>query len=150
MNKSTMKKGLAIALALVMVFAMTATGFAIPDFSYGLETNFMQNLQIGANMQALYELSANQDDEENTYTVLIPIGKENKTGIFVKLKDDFQDTNQTYKFLNSDDSPMTIVCYDDLNATIVNGCSSKQLKSGIYLKDFPIKKMEMATLSKLE
>ena len=28
MNKRTMKKGLAIALALVMVFAMTATAFA--------------------------------------------------------------------------------------------------------------------------
>ena len=140
MNKRTMKKGLAMVLALVMVFAMTATGFAIPDFSYGLETNFMQNLQIGANKQALYELSANQDDEENTYTVLIPIGKENKTGIFVKLKDDFKDTYQTYEFLNTDESPMKIVRSDDLNATIVDGCSSEQLKSGIYLKDFPIGK----------
>lgn len=125
---------------MLLAFFLIFTGFAIPDFSYGLETNFMQNLQIGANVQALYELSANQDDEENTYTVLIPIEKENKSGILVKLKDDFQDTNQTYNFLTTDESPMTIVRYDNPNETIVDGCSSEQLKSGIYLKDFSIGK----------
>ena len=124
---------------MLLAFFLIFTGFAIPDFSYGSETNFMQNLQIGANMQALYELSANQDDGENTYTVLIPIGKENKAAIFVKLKDDFQDTNQTYKFLKTDETPMTIVRYDNPQETIADGCSSEQLKSGIYLKDFQIR-----------
>ena len=125
---------------MLLAFFLIFTGFAIPDFSYGLETNFMQNLQIGANVQALYELSANQDDEKNTYTVLIPIENENKAGIFVKLKDDFKDTNQTYNFLKTDESPMTIVRYDNTSETIVDGCSSEQLKSGIYLKDFSIGK----------
>ena len=36
MNKRTMKKGLAIVLALVMVFAMTATAFAATGNGYYL------------------------------------------------------------------------------------------------------------------
>ena len=136
MKETSNRQVVSILLAILLVF----TGFAIPDFSYGLENDFMRNLQIGANVQALYGLSKNQDDEENTYTVLIPIEKESKSGILVKLKDDYQDTGQTYNFLQTDGNAIQIVRYDNTTESITNGCSSEQLKSGIYLKNFLIKK----------
>ena len=137
MKETSNRQVVSILLAILLVF----TGFAIPDFSYGSENDFMRNLQIGTNNEtALYGLSENQDDEGNTYTVLIPIEKESKSGILVKLKDDYQGTDQTYEFLQTDGNAIQIVRYDNPAESITNGCSSEQLKSGIYLKNFPIKK----------
>ena len=137
MKETSKRQVVSILLAILLVF----TGFAIPDFSYGSENDFMRNLQIGTNNEtALYGLSENQDDEGNTYTVLIPIEKESKSGILVKLKDDYQGTDQTYEFLQTDGNAIQIVRYDHTAESITNGCSSEQLKSGIYLTNFPIKK----------
>ena len=49
MNKRTMKKGLAIVLALVMVFAMTATAFAATGNGYsvvGTATTYTQPIHV--------------------------------------------------------------------------------------------------------
>ena len=45
MNKRTMKKGLAIVLALVMVFAMTATAFA-SDTITPVEVSYPMNVKV--------------------------------------------------------------------------------------------------------
>ena len=68
MNKRTMKKGLAIVLALVMVFAMATTAFA--------ETNPSGNVTVSV-MQNNFDLSGNYVGNGSN----VPIGTDNQKEI---------------------------------------------------------------------
>ena len=69
MNKRTMKKGLAIVLALVMVFAMTATAFATADDSMTVTVECYNLSDYGTPVSEYHQVTIDPNNFTRVYNI---------------------------------------------------------------------------------